>query len=369
MSRILYVATVVKTHIMEFHLPYLKMLKENGWTTAVAAKNDYDNPEECRIPDCDEYFNIPFERNPLKPGNIKAYKELKKVIDAGNYDIIHCHTPVGAMLARLAARKARKKGTEVIYTAHGFHFYKGAPLLNWLLYYPVEKFLARYTDVLVTINREDYERAKKFKAAHVEYIPGIGIDINKFGTNPGNRSEKRKEFNISDDEFVFLSVGELNKNKNHRVAIEALPSLENCRYIICGSGPLADEYRQLAEDLGVSDKLILAGYRTDITEFYHMADAFVFPSYREGLPVSLMEAMAAELPCIAARNRGTNDLLSGSELLFEPSDQEEVRRLMKKVMNEDCTSEIRRNTETLKTFSLDHTLQKMKEIYSEYGRK
>ena len=190
MKKVLFVATVVKTHIMEFHIPYLKMFKEMGWETAVAARNDYENPADCVIPYCDTYYNVPFERNPLKPGNLKAYKELKHIIDEGEYDIIHCHTPVGAMLTRLAAKQARKQGTKVFYTAHGFHFYKGAPVINWILYYPVEKWLSRYTDVLITINKEDYERAKTFKAGKVCYVPGVGIDLKKFNAGYVNKEQK-----------------------------------------------------------------------------------------------------------------------------------------------------------------------------------
>lgn len=160
-KKVLFVATVVKTHMMQFHLPYLKMFQEMGWETAVASKNDYENPEDCRIPYCDTYYDVPFERLPWKRKNILAYRMLKRIIDEGEYDIVHCHTPVGALIARLAARKARKKGTKVIYTAHGFHFFSGAPLQNWLLFYPPEWLLAPLTDVLITINQEDYLRAKK----------------------------------------------------------------------------------------------------------------------------------------------------------------------------------------------------------------
>ena len=180
-KKVLFVATVVKTHMMQFHIPYLKMFQEMGWETAVASRNDYENPEDCKIPYCDTYYDIPFERLPWKPKNIQSYKMLKKIIDEGSYDIIHCHTPVGAMIARLAALSARKKGTKVIYTAHGFHFFKGAPLVNWLLFYPAEWLLAPVTDVLITINKEDHARAlKQLHAKRIEYVPGVGIHTEKF---------------------------------------------------------------------------------------------------------------------------------------------------------------------------------------------
>ena len=320
-------ATVVKTHIMEFHIPYLKMFKELGWETAVAAKNDYENLEDCKIPYCDKYYNVPFERFPLKPQNIAAYKMLKKIIDDGDYEIVHCHTPVGAMLTRLAAIGARRGGTRVYYTAHGFHFYTGAPLINWVLYYPVEKWLARYTDVLITINKEDYERAKKFKAKKVFYVPGVGIDINRFGMECGTniKFEIRKELGIPLDATVLLSVGELNKNKNHKVIIQALGQMQNNNlyYVICGRGPMMDEYQALAKKLGISKRIILTGYRTDVCKFYQMADIFVFPSYREGLPISMIEAMYNGLPIICTNIRGSRDLIEDSQniLVDNPEDQ------------------------------------------------
>lgn len=328
MKKVLFVATVVKTHIMEFHIPYLKMFKEMGWETAVAARNDYENPADCVIPYCDTYYNIPFERNPLKPGNLKAYQRLKKVIDEGEYDIIHCHTPVGAMLTRLAAKQARKRGTKVFYTAHGFHFYKGAPAVNWLLYYPVEKWLSRYTDVLITINKEDYARAKSFKAGKVCYVPGVGIDLKKFQADNNfcnsRRGELCAEFNIPYDATILLSVGEVNKNKNHRVVIEALRKTErkDIYYIICGRGPLIEEYKNLSKQLSIEAQVILAGYRTDVADFYKISDVFVFPSFREGLPVSVMEAMASGLPVIATRIRGSSDIVKDNVngILLDPMD-------------------------------------------------
>ncbi|MCQ2381244.1 MAG: glycosyltransferase, partial [Acidaminococcaceae bacterium] len=223
MKKALFVATVVKTHIMAFHIPFLKMLKEIGYETAVAARNDYDNKNECNIPYCDEYFDAHFKRSPFSFANIKAYHQLKKIINNNHYDIIHCHTPVGGVLARLAAWGSRAK---VIYTAHGFHFYKGAPLLNWLVYFPVEWVCAWLTDVLVTINQEDYIFAKKhMHAKQVVYIPGVGIDLDKFKSDvldKQQRIQKRQVLGLTAEDKILLSVGELNKNKNHEIGIWAL---------------------------------------------------------------------------------------------------------------------------------------------------
>jgi len=311
MKKALFVATVVKTHIMTFHIPYLKMLQEMGYETAVAARNDYEDPAQCQIPYCDTYFDVPFERSPLKLANFSAYRQLKKIIDEGDYDLIHCHTPVGAMLTRLAARGARKRGTKVLYTAHGFHFYKGAPLINWLVYFPVEWILALWTDMLITMNQEDYARAQKFGAGKVCYVPGVGIDTKKFAPNCVLRAEKRRELGLTDENILVLSVGELNANKNHRVVIEAISQIDDPRvqYIICGKGSLEHELRELLQRFGVSEQVTLAGYRRDVDLYLQAADVFVFPSLREGLPVALMEAMASGLPAVCSRIRGNTDLI------------------------------------------------------------
>lgn len=376
MKKVLFVVTVVKTHIMEFHIPYLKMFKEMGWETAVAARNDYENPTDCVIPYCDAYYNIPFERNPLKPGNLKAYTKLKKVIDAGGYDIIHCHTPVGAMLTRLAAKQARKNGTKVFYTAHGFHFYKGAPAINWLLYYPVEKWLSRYTDVLITINKEDYERAKTFKAGRVCYVPGVGIDLKKFATSDELHKEKRswlcKEFDIPEDAMILLSVGEVNKNKNHRVVIEALGKLKrkDIYYVICGRGPLRDAYVSLAEQLNIGKQVILTGYRTDVADFYKAADVFVFPSFREGLPVSVMEAMASGLPIIATSIRGSSDIVKESinGKLLKPDDVDGFANVIEAFRNKELLNSIAKtNAQEAGKYDLNAVIKLYQEAYFAEG--
>ena len=362
--KVLFVATVVETHIMEFHIPYLKMFKDMGWETSVAARNDYENPADCVIPYCDNYYDIPFERNPAKPGNIKAYRQLKKLIEKESFDIIHCNTPVGGAIGRLASAGARKKGCKVFYTAHGFHFFKGASPLNWIAFYPVERLLAHLTDVLITINTEDYKRAKPFKAGSVEYVPGVGVDLSKFAEGSRERSSVlRKELGIPDDACVWLSVGEVNKNKNHGVVIEAMTDFDDVWYVLCGRGPLFETLKEKAKSSGVADRTVFAGYRTDIADFYKMADIFIFPSWREGLPVALMEAMASGLKCIASRNRGTNDLLPDSALRFDPGNIEELKKKIKTAMSADCADEIRNNIERLKTFDIHNVLEITKALY------
>ena len=315
-KKVLFVATVVKTHMMQFHLPYLKMFQDMGWETAVASRNDYENPQDCVIPYCDTYYNIPFERLPWKKENMTAYRMLKKIIDEGEYDIIHCHTPVGAMIARLAALAARKKGTKVIYTAHGFHFFKGAPLVNWLLFFPVEWLLAPVTDVLITINLEDHARAKRLmKAKRIEYVPGIGIDTAKFHADPEVYREKRKELGFREEDFLILTVAEMTKNKNHITHLQALallknkPDFENMHYLIVGRGEEWHSLEQSAKELGIADHVHFMGYRTDAPDFYRCSDLFLFMTYREGLSVALMEAMGSGLPILCSRIRGNTDLV------------------------------------------------------------
>lgn len=331
-KKVLFVATVVKTHMMQFHIPYLKMFQEMGWETAVASRNDYENPEDCRIPYCDTYYDIPFERLPWKPRNIQSYRMLKKIIDEGNYDIIHCHTPVGALIARMAALGARKKGTKVIYTAHGFHFFTGAPLKNWLMFYPVEWLLAPVTDVLITINKEDYARARKrLHAKRIEYVPGVGINTAKFRDLQIDREEKRSSLGYGEEDFLVLTVAEMTANKNHITVLKALALLKdrgqlgNIHYLICGRGEMWASLEQSAKELGISDHVNFLGYRTDVPELYKACDLFAFVTFREGLSVALMEAMSSGIPIVCAKIRGNTDLIEdGISGIFSENSPEAV---------------------------------------------
>lgn len=311
---------------------------------------------------------IDFVRSPYNiPANIKAYRQLKNLMVKEKFSGVHCHTPMAGALARLAANATRTK--PVLYTAHGFHFYKGCPLKNKLIYQTAETFLARYTDAQITINREDFAAAQKFPLrGKAYYVPGIGVDVKKISSVQVDRAKKRAELGIPEDAFVFVSVGELNENKNHRTVIRAFAKTDmaNSYYLICGEGELKQEHLKLTEELGVSDRVRFLGFRTDVSEILRSCDCFVFPSFREGLSVSLMEAMAAGLPCIASRIRGNVDLLPDSRYLFESSDEAALCQLMCDVVDgvqvrQECT----RNKKILEQYDVRNVSEQMKKIYTE----
>ena len=264
--------------------------------------------------------HVPIPRSLFKAKSIiESYKMIKKEVMSKDYEIVHCHSPIGGVVCRMACRKARKKGLRVLYTAHGFHFYKGAPLLNWLIYYPVEKFCSYFTDVLITINKEDYNFAKKnLNAKKVCYVPGIGIDTEKFSFNSSARSEKRSELGLSDDDILILSVGELNENKNHQVVIKALAKSgnKNIHYAIAGRGEKHDFLINLANELGVSERVHLLGYRTDIDKLYSAADICCIASIREGLVVAALEGISCGVPLVSSKCRGTVDYAVDGENAF-----------------------------------------------------
>lgn len=373
MKKVLFVATLVKNHIAEFHLPYLKLFKDMGWETAVAAKNDYENPADCVIPNCDVFYNVPFERSPLKKENLAAYKQVKRIVREGCYDIIHCHTPVGAAVARLAAREARKNGTKVIYTAHGFHFYKGAPLVNWLVYFSAEWLLSPLTDVLITINREDYDRANRLlRAKKTVYIPGVGIDISRFRGNEEKAAALRGELGIPENATVLLSVGELTKRKNHRAVLDALAGMDNRNlfYVVCGRGPLKEELEGYAQKLGLGDRVRFMGYRNDVPDFYTMSDLFLFPSLQEGLPVSVMEAMASGKPVICSRIRGNTDIVEDgvNGFLIDPHSPQSIALAIARLEDSGKREEIAgNNREKAGQFDLRRIVEQYREIYLGIG--
>lgn len=279
-----------------------------------------------------QYHHIDFERIPFNPRNIKAFKQVNQLIYEHNISIIHCHTPIGGLAGRICGKKYNVEW--IIYTAHGFHFYKGAPLINRIIYKNIEKYLARKTNILITITKEDYHNALEFKKINKEldifYIPGVGIDREKIIQEASMREELCSQLNISTKSFLILSAGELNRNKNQKVVIEAIANIkenQQIHYIVCGVGPLEKELKQLAIDRGVSENVHFLGYREDIIKLMKSTDLFVMPSYREGLSRAIMEAMAAGLPVICSKIRGNVDLINEQNgFLIEPKDIKEFSR-------------------------------------------
>jgi len=361
--KVLFVASIIG-HIYAFHLPYLEMFKKEGYETHVAANGERE------LPFVDVIHNIPFERSPIKPSNISAYKRLRKLIKENEFDVIHCHTPVAAFLTRLAARSARKKGTKVIYTAHGFHFFKGAPKKNWLIFFPVEWISSFFTDILITINKEDFAFAKRhMHAKRIEYVHGVGMNEKKLAPSALSREEKKKELGVPEDAKVILSIGELNENKNHQVIIRALAKLcdANVHYLIAGKGKNEEPLKALAASLGVEKQVHLLGYRTDINEILRCSDVFCFPSHREGLSVALMESIAAGLPIICSKIRGNSDLVVDGEggYLCRPTDVESFAEKIRILVSDSalCEKMSEANKNNIKDFMLEKVSEEMRKIY------
>ncbi|MDM0474744.1 glycosyltransferase family 4 protein [Clostridium perfringens] len=308
-----------------FNMDNIKILKDMGFEVHVACNFEFGSiTSQERVNEFRKElessgiktFHIPVPRSIYAIKDIvKSYKLMKSLCEENNYDLVHCHSPIGGVVARLACKRARNQGTKVIYTAHGFHFFKGSSIKNWLIFYPIEKFCAKYTDCLITINKEDYEVAKKFNNTNVEYIPGIGMHIDDIKNMKVDRKAKRTQLGLNNDDFVLISVGQVSKRKNQEVIIKALANIsdKHVKYLICGFGELEEYLRNLTLHLNLEDKVIFAGYRRDVKELLYAADCFVFPSLQEGLPVALMEAMATGLPVICSDIRGNVDLITNGK--------------------------------------------------------
>lgn len=307
---------------------------------------------------------------------ITAYKEVKDLCNVNRYRIVHCHSPIGGVVARMATRGIRKKGTKVIYTAHGFHFFDGAPRKNWLIFYPIEKECSRLTDVLITINKEDYNRAKKsFHAKEVIYVPGVGIDTDKFSSGLIDIDLKRNELGVEKNQYMFLSVGELSERKNHEVVIKALSQIDSLdyKYFIVGKGDLKKYLENLVKSLGLENRVYLLGYRTDVSELCQATDVFIFPSHQEGLPVALMEAIACKTNVICSSIRGNVDLVLDDAHLFDENNVNSVVACInalvgskkREVFLEESKEMVLKNYNHLRQFDLLTVREAMQEVYSE----
>ncbi len=372
--KMLYILNIAK-RVNNFSYTSMIAAQECGFEFHIAGNWSYESNEELAA-DEKKYgiriHQIDFIRKPYSLKNRKAYKQLLELCKNENFDVIHCNTPVGGLLGRLVGSKCKVK--KVIYQAHGFHFYKGAPWVNWLIYYPIEKWLAKKTDFLITINKEDYELAKMKmhikNGGSIMYVPGVGIDLKQYINNDGIRYRKRLELGIKKDDFIIISTGDLVKRKNYSLAIRIIAMLDDSHvhYLICGDGPEKNKLSKLIQKYQISGNIHLLGYRKDVNELYNASDAFLFTSKQEGLARSLMEAMASHLPCVVSRIRGNIDLLGddNSEFLCDLDNERSYVKCLRMLIDNDL---LRRrisiiNYERIHSFNLSSVVSKMKEVYS-----
>lgn len=376
MKRALIVATV-GGFLSQFEMNNVKVLQERGYEVHYASNFnngmyhiDYDKLHDKKV----VLHHVEFSKNPIKvKDHWEVLKQLKKIIEEYEIDILHCHTPVGGVLARVAAFCVRKD-IYVIYTAHGFHFYHGAPLKNWL-YYPVEKILARITDCLITVNKEDFCQAQKFlhkKNGYATQIPGVGLDLERFQMRLEQREIVRQELGLLDSSFHLVTIGEINRNKNLEVTVKALAELRNpdIVYSIYGRGKSIEYIERLIEECHLEKQVKYCGYCTDPERVLQSADLFLFPSIREGLGMAALEALACGVPVIALDNRGTREYMRTgvNGMVCEENTPSEFAQkinqayVMYKNGNWECITKDG-CAESVKRFAIHETEKVMRKVY------
>lgn len=362
MKKILFVTTLSGKRLNSFMLSSIVAAKSLGYEFHMACNTNLAIIDEYEK-QCQEYgihlHHVDFDRKPLKLKNIKAYKQLKKLIKENHFDILHCNTPVGGVLGRMAAKKS--KGSKVLYMAHGFHFFKGGPKLNWMLYYPLEMHFSKRTDLLVTINQEDYEVSQKLKAKRTTKIHGVGFSPSEYSEG----MNLRESLNLK-DQFIITSVGELFNRKNHQAIIKSLKNVSsNVAYIILGFGPNKEKLEKLAKKEGVSNRVHFLGFRKNVYEILKQSDIFAFPSKREGLPLALMEAMNAGLPCVVSNIRGNNELIIQEKGGYLVSDEKDYAAYLNKLIG-DTVLRLQYgafNKGYVENFNFDIVVEEIKGLY------
>lgn len=381
MKRVLMLASVASM-IDQFNMPNIALLQKLGYQVDVACNFIEGNTcSDARVAELKQKlqdmhvrcYQIDFARNIKHMGqNMKALWQVEALMKQNTYEFCHCHSPIGGVVARIAGHRTR---TKVIYTAHGFHFYQGAPVMNWLVYYPVEKMLSRWTDVLITINHEDYKLAKKkFKMKKLTYVPGIGIDTQRECLPQKEKKEKRKELGIPQDAFLITNAAEFTPNKNQKTVIEAIEQLHNPNiyFVMCGIGEKKAELEQYVKEHGLEEHIRFVGFRNDLHEILQTSDCFVLSSFREGLSVALMEAMAEGLPVVCGRIRGNVDLIKDGKggILVSPENKEDYEAAFRKLyeMKHKELTDFQKmgqiNAENVKSFGRSAVEGLMENIYN-----
>lgn len=364
------VLTTTDNMIWQFLIPHIEHLKSLGnEVQCVCAKTGFWFDE---LKDKYGYtmHEIPFKRSPVNLANIKGYKKLKEIQKQEKFDLVYCQQPVGGLMGRFVGKKFK---IPVIYTAHGFHFFNGCPFKNKVIFKTVEKWLSKYTDILVTINEEDYQAALKMKAKKVFKINGIGMDFAKYEHTTETKQEIRNSLNIKDDEFVIVTVAEFIKRKNYETMLKTVAELKSrgdkVRYLICGRGKDEELIKQQIKDLGIEDCVNLLGYRKDVNRIMMASDLFLIASYHEGLTLSVIEAMSFGLPCVVSDVRGNRDLIVEGKGGFTAETEDNVsfadkiEQILKDKELKQAMAEF--NKEESKKYTIEHVKQQLEKIYKE----
>lgn len=371
MKKILITATDIM--MIQCLVPHVRNLREQGFRVEIACSQvggRMDDVGNALSGIVEAIHTVRLERSPASPRNLVGFRDMRRLLEENHYDIIWTNEPVMGVITRLAARKARKTGTKVVYMCHGFHFFSGASKINWLIFYPVERLMAHFCDVIVTINREDEALARSFHTGRVEFIHGIGVNTERLGM-PDEHSSIRRELHLTEEDFLVLSVGELNENKNHQVILQALAQLRDDRihYVLCGKGRRLKHLQRLVKDKKLEANVHFLGYRRDVAQIYPQVDIFAFPSRREGLGLAALEAMYCGLPVIASNTRGIRDYMVDGKSGFL-SDAENALGFADaiRILKEDAT--LRKccgayNRETVKAFCLEQVKDEVLALFKE----
>lgn len=370
-KKILLVATV-QSHIAQFHRPLAEVLHAHGYEVHAAARNNLAEKNGLQLDFVDKVFDVHFSRSPKSKENMIAFNQLRGIVDSGNYEVVHCNTPMGGMIARLATRAARKKGTKLFYTAHGFHFYDGAPKKNWMIFYPIEKFFSRMTDVLITITHEDYKVASEAFHCQVSYMHGVGVSGERY--KPVTIEEKlalRGKMGYPRNAKILLCIGELNDNKNQVMAIRMMHKVvakyPEAILLLAGNGPKQKFLEQLIKQEGLERNVKMIGYVTNLQDYQHIIDVQVSCSLREGLPLNIVESMLSGNPVVAGLNRGHRELIQDgiNGYIVEPNDYESMgTRVLNLLDNDDLRKQIVQNAMIFaQDFTFTSVKKELEEIY------
>lgn len=370
-KKVLFVSNL--TNFIKFNIPYIDWFQDQGYVVDYAAAGEEELPQGY----CRNHIRLPINRSPWSLKNIQSWRKLRSIINKEGYDIVHCHTPMGGVIARLAAKRARKQGTKVIYTAHGFHFYKGAPLLNWMLYYTAEKYLSKCTDCIITINEEDYKTIvkRKFRAQQIVKIDGVGVDLKRFF--PVSNFQKdyyREQFGIKKDDFAILYIAEFIDRKNHIFLINAFQqikkSIPNAKLVFAGTGVLLENCKEEVKRLEMRDEILFLGYRKDVPQLCQACDLLVSSSKQEGLPIGILEGMATGMPIICASIRGQVDVIDDgvNGYLYPVNNQKVFIEKVQKLYNntELCKDMGKENIQRAQKYSVEKAVEAMSKVYQKY---